>query len=154
MKPTCKDCAAEGRPLTRKAPFPGPRCASHNRLRRRESRESAHGRRLVEVYGITPEDYEAMHAAQGGVCAICQRARGTTKNLSVDHDHAQAVRDGHDAKKGCPSCVRGLLCQPCNRTLGHLRDDPEAFERAASYLRLWPSRSSLRRPAGAARDAA
>jgi hypothetical protein len=92
------------------------------------------------MYGLTAEDYEALLFAQGGVCAICQVARGVSRRLSVDHDHKQAVLDGHDPDKGCKNCVRGLLCGSCNKMLGHLRDDPTAFERAATYLMYWPSR--------------
>lgn len=134
---TCKDCAPGTK---RPAPHPGPRCATHHRERRRQTRADAHGRRLGLIYGITAEFYAALLAVQGGVCAICQRARGVSKRLSVDHDHAQAILDGHDEDKGCPTCVRGLLCQSCNKMLGHLRDDPEAFVRAALYLNYWPSR--------------
>lgn len=106
----------------------------------RLNRETAKGRRLVATYGITADEYQRILDLQGGACAICQRAKGVRRSLSVDHDHAQAVKDGHDEDKGCPQCVRGLLCQPCNKMLGHLRDDPEACERAALYLRDWPSK--------------
>jgi hypothetical protein len=95
------------------------------------------------VYGITDVFYEALLFVQGGSCAICQRARGVYKRLSVDHDHAQARIDGHDPEKGCAQCVRGLLCGTCNKMLGHLRDDPEAFRRASRYLSHWPSRRAL-----------
>lgn len=139
-RPTCKDCIADGLPASRKAPHPGPRCATHHRTRLKLNRETAHGRRLVTTYGITADEYARILAVQRGSCAICQRAKGHRKRLSVDHDHAVALADGHDPEKGCPNCVRGLLCQPCNKLLGHLRDDPEAFERAAEYLRQWPSR--------------
>jgi hypothetical protein len=78
-------------------------------------------------------------ALQGGKCAICQRATGAARRLAVDHDHKQALLDGHDEDQGCPNCVRGLLCKTCNRNvLGHLRDDPAAFQRAIDYLKNWP----------------
>jgi hypothetical protein len=140
-RPTCKDCAVDGLPLTRKAPYPGPRCATHHRSRLRLNRETARGRRLVTTYGITATEYQAMLDYQGGACAICQRAKGIRKALSVDHDHAVAVLDGHEPDKGCPNCVRGLLCASCNKMLGHARDDPAMFIRAAEYIRNWPSRS-------------
>lgn len=145
-KPRCKDCEAEGR-VNRRPVVKAGRCATHNRARRAATKRAAHDRRLRQVYGIDRTTFDALLEAQGGVCAICQRARGISKQLSVDHDHAQAVLDGHEPDKGCRNCVRGLLCGTCNKMLGHLRDDPTAFERAAQYLSDWPSRSA--RPAGA-----
>ena len=130
---TCKDCLPGSR---RPAPYPGPRCATHHRARKRAAKIAAHGRRLQIVYSITAAEYARILAVQGGVCAICRRATGSYKKLSVDHDHACC-----DSDRSCGKCVRGLLCQPCNRMLGHLRDDPTAFRRAAHYLEHWPSRS-------------
>jgi hypothetical protein len=75
----------------------------------------------MERYGITPEQYWALYEHQGGTCYICQRATGKVKRLSVDHDHATGY-------------VRGLLCGPCNKILGHLRDDADAAYRAGNYL--------------------
>jgi hypothetical protein len=59
--------------------------------------------KLLKKYGLTPEDYDTMLKQQQGVCALCKTAP-ENKNLAVDHDH----RTGH---------VRGLLCDPCNRSL-------------------------------------
>lgn len=121
----CKDCLAEGVTSRRKAPHPGPRCHTHARKQRLKRRDADHGRRLEAVYGITAAEYAAILEYQGGKCAICQRATGKAKRLSVDHKHV----DGH------AGWVRGLLCGPCNRdVLGHLRDDPEALQRAINYL--------------------
>ena len=50
-------------------------------------------------------------------CVIC----GDAGLLVVDHDHVT----GH---------VRGMLCNHCNRGLGHFRDDPTLLEFAAQYL--------------------
>lgn len=85
--------------------------------------------KLKAKFGITPEDYEAMLAAQGRVCAICGRAETRMGNggqrirdLSVDHCHVTGK-------------VRGLLCAGCNKGLGHFADRPEWLETAAAYLR-------------------
>ncbi len=51
-------------------------------------------------------------------CVIC----GSEEPLVVDHDH----RTGK---------IRGMLCNHCNRGLGHFRDDPELMEFAAIYVR-------------------
>lgn len=118
LKRFCKDCEAGSK---RPAPHPGPRCTTHHRARLKALREAAHGRRIGERYGLTPEQYKALYEAQGGVCYICQRATGARKKLAVDHDH----RTGF---------VRGLCCGPCNSILAHLRDDPVAAQRIVDYL--------------------
>ena len=117
----CKDCQAEGITSKRKAPYPGPRCATHYRLIRKERSDRNHARHIGNVYGITADEYQALKEYQGGLCAICRRADGSTRRLSVDHDHSTGR-------------IRSLLCRPCNDMLGHLRDDPAAFRRAADYL--------------------
>lgn len=50
-------------------------------------------------------------------CVIC----GSGEKLVVDHDHTTGA-------------VRGMLCNHCNRGLGHFRDDPILLEFAAQYL--------------------
>jgi len=74
-------------------------------------------------YGITLEQYEQLLDKQNGVCAICEKAE-TIKgksNLSIDHCHR--------TKK-----VRGLLCDSCNKGLGHFKDNTNLLDRAKSYL--------------------
>lgn len=77
---------------------------------------------------VTPEDYAAMEAAQGGACAICgSDDRGVRKGrlkryFCVDHCHTTGK-------------VRGLLCDKCNLGLGNFNDDPSRLEAAVAYLR-------------------
>lgn len=131
----CKDCSS----TTRKLPHPGPRCVTCHRVVVKARRLAAQQKRVEAVYGITAALYDEIYARQGGCCYICRRATGARKRLSVDHDHAQAALDGHPLDQGCLNCVRGLLCSSCNKTLGHLRDNPAAFLRGALYLLAWPS---------------
>lgn len=76
---------------------------------------------------ISDVDYQAMHDAQNGVCAICFEPEtnvskfGKVHALSVDHDHRRGV-------------VRALLCARCNRAIGQLKDRPELAARMAHYL--------------------
>lgn len=51
-------------------------------------------------------------------CVIC----GDEGPLVVDHCHETGQ-------------IRGMLCNHCNRGLGHFRDDPTLLEFAAEYLR-------------------
>lgn len=114
----CKDC---GPKVNRPAPYPGPRCATHHRLFLRQQKARAHELMVARVYGLEGGEYARYYEAQGGTCAICQRANGRTKRLAVDHNHRTGV-------------VRGLLCGPCNQFVGYVGDNPQAFLRAAKYL--------------------
>jgi hypothetical protein len=78
--------------------------------------------------------YEQKLAAQGGVCAICKRKPGK-KPLAVDHDHGCRAGNG----KTCGKCVRGLLCEDCNLSLGKMNDDPVRLIAAVDYLTQWDS---------------
>jgi len=129
----CKDCGS----TTRKTPHPGPRCASCHRAVVAARREASWALSISTRYGITDHEYKAILSAQLGKCAICQRATGATRRLAVDHDHAV------EAEHGVRASVRGLLCKPCNRLLGHARDEPAFFERAIAYLTNPPARQVL-----------
>lgn len=140
VRKQCKDCAAEGINTKRKAPHPGPRCATHHRAQKKNRRNYSHNRHVEETYSITYEQYWEIYRAQGGRCYICRRATGARRKLSVDHDHSCC-----SGSTSCGDCVRGLLCRSCNKNvLGHLRDDPEAFQRAIDYLTNPPAQTVLR----------
>lgn len=97
---------------------------------KQDAQTRAHRARISKVYSIPPDAYDAMYDAQDGRCAICLRATGKTRRLSVDHDHKTGE-------------VRGLLCRPCNDVLGHARDDVAFFYRAIYYLVTPPAHSVL-----------
>lgn len=91
--------------------------------RREDPETAAQTRRrwaLIKTYGITPEQYDAMLARQGGVCALCGRAP-KTRRLAVEHDH-------HTGR------VRGLSCHFCNRQIIG-KNTLETAERLVEYLR-------------------
>lgn len=80
-------------------------------------------------YGVTKEEYDAMYAAQEGLCAICRQPEnwktkyGVVMDLCVDHDH--------DTGK-----VRGLLCNRCNLGIKRFERDVEWLKKAIVYLGL------------------
>src|SRR5258708_7454026 len=80
-------------------------------------------RSLLKQYGLMPEDYEQMLAAQEGRCAICPATMPGRGNPSwnVDHDHETGA-------------VRGLLCHNCNMALGMLGDSVDVAKALLSYL--------------------
>lgn len=122
----------------RAAPHPGPRCATHWRVKVRERKEKAHAAHVARTYSLDDREYNLLYQAQNGVCALCQRATGATRKLSVDHDHACC-----SGGVSCGYCVRGLLCRPCNDILGHARDDWKFFARAIKYLTHKPAAETV-----------
>lgn len=133
----CKDCLAEYarhtpefraanrfnvRPLVIGS---GGRCATHWRQEKQRRKTHKHSQHVQNTYGLEDGEYEDLYLWQGGRCAICQRATGKTRRLTVDHDHKTGK-------------VRGLLCRPCNTLLGRTGDSPAFFERGALYLTLTP----------------
>lgn len=94
------------------------------RIQKRDYRiRHAHRDRLHRKYRLTVEVFDAMVAAQNGVCAICSQPCATHSRLSVDHDHSTGL-------------VRALLCRRCNSGLGHFGDNPRLLRLAADYLDL------------------
>jgi hypothetical protein len=63
-------------------------------------------RQVKYKYKLSSADYRALFDIQGGRCGICQvHHEEMGERLAVDHDHASGK-------------VRGLLCRPCNKSLG------------------------------------
>jgi predicted nuclease of restriction endonuclease-like RecB superfamily len=85
--------------------------------------EKLHERSLKYNHGITLKEYHTMLEQQNYGCAICSISPDdcSRKKLEVDHDHATDK-------------IRGLLCEHCNRMLGHAKDRHDILEAAARYL--------------------
>jgi hypothetical protein len=92
-------------------------------------------RRLISVYGISQEEYDAMLTRQGGVCAICKKKPDEGKVLFVDHCHVTGM-------------VRGLLCKKCNSLLAFGNDDPDILRAAIAYLQAAAARDRDRNVTG------
>jgi hypothetical protein len=79
-------------------------------------------------FNLTLDEYNFMLDAQSGVCKICGMSETTKKNnsdevrmLCVDHDHNTGQ-------------VRGLLCNRCNRALGHYEASKPRAQEFEKYL--------------------
>lgn len=81
------------------------RATYRNAINRGKHREHISDTALIHMKTTTVE------------CVIC----GDGGPLVVDHDHVTGK-------------VRGMLCNHCNRGLGHFRDDPMRLEFARVYL--------------------
>lgn len=100
----------------------------HSRKWREKNGETWKWTIIKSKYGLTQEQYEAILARQGGLCAVCRKLPGM-KGFHIDHDHSCC-----DAKGSCGKCVRGLLCFSCNTGIGILGDSPQVLMNAAAYL--------------------
>ena len=79
---------------------------------------------LLKNYGIDIEYYDKLAIAQKDKCAICStNAPGRKKQnyFSVDHCHKTGK-------------IRGLLCDQCNKGLGHFKDNIEYLRKAIEYV--------------------
>ena len=79
-------------------------------------------------FNITIDEYKLMLENQNGVCKICNMSETARKNnsnevrmLCVDHDHKTGK-------------VRGLLCNNCNRALGHYEASKPRAQEFEKYL--------------------
>lgn len=95
--------------------------ASQNPDKRRNSR-------LKRVYGISLEQYNEMFQKQNGCCAICLQPEtrifaGKISLLAVDHCHISGK-------------IRALLCDNCNKGLGHFKDNQQVLRNAIKYLEI------------------
>jgi hypothetical protein len=82
-----------------------------------------HHRQLAKNYSLSEERYIEMMSVP---CAICGSSDET---LTIDHDHSCCSN-----RESCGECVRGTLCQRCNRVLGIIKDDTNLLRSALQYL--------------------
>lgn len=74
----------------------------------------------LKRYGINLTNVEAMGAAQGWLCYLCDA--DITNAYYIDHNHATGK-------------LRKLLCLNCNVALGQFKDSIPVLQRAIEYLR-------------------
>ena len=89
-----------------------------------EEKKKRNRKQQISVYGLTVEQYDTMLLEQNGVCAICLNPEKSSSKtfLSIDHDHKTGK-------------IRGLLCDNCNKGLGHFYDNSSLLYNAINYLK-------------------
>lgn len=115
-KKPCAACGAPERSLNR--PYCSPCNVKKVREWQKAHPEAKRRYRRKRVYNMSEKEYADMVKKQEGLCANIDCGNPAT---DIDHDHATGK-------------VRGLLCGPCNRALGMVRDDPNRLEGLIRYL--------------------
>lgn len=114
-RPKCKQCAHADHNAYRVA-------YRNTEKQKRKNRD----RWLRKKYGISLSEYEFYEYCQNWSCGIC----GTTRSGGPTPESAFHVDHDHETKR-----VRGLLCRACNTAIGLLKEDPELFTKAVTYLK-------------------
>jgi len=73
---------------------------------------------MKRKYGLTPDDFSAMILKQNNQCKICDCEMDDPQ---IDHNHSTGK-------------IRGLLCKPCNMSLGLLKEDTNSLRNMISYI--------------------
>lgn len=91
------------------------------------------------TYGISRAEWEQMRDNQESRCALCGDLT-LDLDLLIDHDHTccPVKRERSVLRAGCRRCIRGLLCDSCNRLLGRIEQRPRLASRFTDYLALRP----------------
>ena len=81
--------------------------------------------RRKKIYGLDSDEYEGLRQKQDGKCPGCLRELDSLGPREVHIDHC------HD-----DNTVRGILCGPCNLSVGQAKDDPAVLRRLADYVTI------------------
>jgi len=76
--------------------------------------------KLKAKFNLTLDQYNEILTHQNGKCAICHKVQNNV-SLAVDHCHKTGK-------------IRGLLCGPCNQSIGLLKEDLQIIENLKDYL--------------------
>lgn len=73
-----------------------------------------------KLYNLTLEEIDQILLAQNHRCLICGKSLMEIK-WCIDHNYETGQ-------------IRGILCDWCNKGLGHFKDNPEFLRKAALYI--------------------
>lgn len=116
----CFDCRARCADPNPHPAYKCNACKALKAIRYREDnpeyKEEMRKKRKMKLYNITRDDLIEIEKADA--CESC----GDQAELCIDHDHETGR-------------VRGMLCNPCNKALGFLREDPERMLSLIKYTK-------------------
>lgn len=120
----CRSC--EGRDYFIHKSTGGRRCLPcsrrHELTWKRRNPERVKDCQLKTRYGITLAEFRGFLGAQNHQCAICSSGFEREQDAHIDHCHETNV-------------LRGILCGPCNRAIGLLKESHVVAAAASSYLK-------------------
>ena len=82
---------------------------------------------IFRKYKISIDEWDKILEKQNMVCKICKG--DALRFFVVDHDHSCCK-----GSSTCGKCIRGILCENCNRALGLVKDSVEILEEMVRYL--------------------
>ena len=101
---------------------------AYHKKYREENKDKRKNGMLKFRFNLTLDEYNIMLKNQDGICKICSMPETSRKNnsdevrmLCVDHDHNTGK-------------IRGLLCNKCNRALGHYEATKPRAQEFEKYL--------------------
>ena len=112
---------------------------AHSVARRaRYANDPAYRRKMLSAqhkskFGITLDEKDALFAAQGFKCAACSATETTGHGWQTDHDHGCCP-----GPECCGRCIRGVLCHPCNLSLGQAKESVERLRGLIDYIQRSP----------------
>ena len=115
----CMDCRAKYSQVYEKS----------RRIRGPVNSEDRQNIRLKHRYGISKDTFIRMLGEQNRKCMVCLEEPADGKVLYVDHDHSCCP-----GEKSCGKCLRGVICQRCNSTLGQVMDSQVILKSMVAYL--------------------
>jgi hypothetical protein len=97
--------------------------------------------RIKRTYNLPVEQYNTRLKEQNNSCKICLKTFGDLTRYDqpyVDHDHACCP-----GEISCGKCIRGLICNDCNRGLGSFHDSIDILTSAIRYIKMNNSKEGL-----------
>lgn len=107
---------AAGNPEKRKATI----TRYDQKIENKEQKTLRNRRRTLQKYGLTEQEFLSQLKRQNHQCYGCL-SELKPDTARIDHNHTTGV-------------VRGLLCDHCNWTLGHAKDNPQTMRRLMALL--------------------
>jgi hypothetical protein len=84
---------------------------------------------LNKKYGIGLDDFNLLFNQQNGRCLICKKNMKLPRKAQGQDMDTVAVDHNHNTNE-----IRGLLCNACNKGLGHFQDSAAVLRSAINYL--------------------